>query len=498
MPPSRRVPTGPLPGAVADANGPLRSPTSLRARFTLWYGVALGVTLVVFAAVGYAVFARTLVRRADRFIVDALSVFEREVGAERKIRATPLEAVTTTAAEVRFRNVRIVVRDARGALISSGHESDGGVGGDGDPLLVALLAAPIDTVSTTLPWDGGGERVLSRHIAVGSDSYVLTGAMPLADVTDVLARIRLMYVIAIPLLLAASAAGAWLLATRGLAPVDAMVAQAREISDASLYQRLPVGGAAELSGLARVFNELLDRLEGAFAQQRRFMADASHELRTPTSIIRAEAEVTLSREVRTEAEYRESIGVMLLAVKRLTRIVDDLFLLARADAGHLTVRRQPIYLEEVVHDATRGIEQVGEQRGVKVELRSMTQAPFQGDPDLLGRLLLNLLDNAIKHSPVGGTVAVEMAERDGQHAISVIDEGPGIPQEDAERVFERFFRGDAARVRPAESVTDGAGLGLAIARRIAEAHGGTLRLASSGPGRTEFELRLPVLEAAAG
>jgi two-component system OmpR family sensor kinase len=246
-----------------------------------------------------------------------------------------------------------------------------------------------------------------------------------------------------------------------------------------------------LVGLARVVNDLLDRLQRAFAQQQRFVADASHELRTPTAILRTEADVTLSREHRSEEEYRASIGVMRDAVRRLTRIVDDLFLLARADSGHLPLRREPIYLEELVHDVTRSVRSVAESRSVRVDLRNVVEAPFVGDADLLGRVLLNLLDNAIKHSPSGASVDVEMARRDGHYEILIADAGPGIPPEAQDRVFERFFRADVARARNESSTTSGAGLGLAIARRIAELHSGQLDLVESRPGMTRFRVTLP-------
>lgn len=181
------------------------------------------------------------------------------------------------------------------------------------------------------------------------------------------------------------------------------------------------------------------------------------------------------------------------ASRRLTRIVDDLFLLARADAGHLPVRREPLYLEEVVHDGTRGVLHLAAQRGVTVELHELAQAPMQGDPDLLGRLLLNLLDNAIKHSPHGGVVEVRMAPVGPDRcAVSVVDHGPGIPVEAQDRIFERFFGVESARDRGGP--TSGAGLGLAIAKRICELHGGTLELVESRPGRTEFRFTLPIPE----
>src|SRR5262249_30081953 len=153
-----------------------------------------------------------------------------------------------------------------------------------------------------------------------------------------------------------AATGGYLLARRSLAPVASMAARAAAISASNLDERLPVGGGDELVGLARVMNDLLDRLERAFGQQRRFVADASHELRTPTAILRSEADITLSRPHREEAEYRESLGVMQDAARRLTRIVDDLFLLARADAGHLVPERQRMYLEDLVQEATRAVQ----------------------------------------------------------------------------------------------------------------------------------------------
>jgi signal transduction histidine kinase len=224
------------------------------------------------------------------------------------------------------------------------------------------------------------------------------------------------------------------------------------------------------------------------------MADASHELRTPVAILRTETDVTLAREHRDEGEYRESIAVMRDAANRLGRIVDDLFLLARADAGHLVAHRDEVYLDEVVHDATRALRTLADRRDVRVELAPVVDAPFRGDADLLGRLLLNLLDNAIKFSPPGGKVDVELARRNGSYEISVVDEGPGIPAEARDRVFERFFRVDAARSHAAASTTSGAGLGLAIAKWIAEAHGGRIGLVDSRPGHSEFRVTLPVAE----
>lgn len=472
-----------------------RRSSSLGARLTRWYAVLLGVPLIAFAVLCYVLLGRSLLDRTDRFIGEALSVFSREVLAERRAAAAVGDAIRTTADEVRFRNLRIIVRDAHGRVLASGIESDAGIGGDGDRVMVHLMAAGMRPETVTVAGANGGDRLISEPLLLHGEPFMLSGSSPLADVTAVMQRIRLVFIGLIPALLLVAGASAYFLARRGLAPVAAMTERADAISASNLDARLPVAGDAELSGLARVINALLDRLENAFVQQRRFMADASHELRTRTTIIRTEADVTLTREHRGEDEYRQSVGVILEASRRLTRIVDDLFLMARADAGHLTVRDEPLYLEEIVHDATRGIAQVGERRGVRVELRHMTQAPIRGDADLLGRVFLNLLDNAIKHSPQGGTVTVDMGSYNGAHAVTVTDAGPGIPDALHEAVFERFFRVDPSRERAEDGVGIGAGLGLSIARRIVTAHHGQIVVAASRPGRTEFRVTIPRGEA---
>lgn len=478
------------PGGTVVASGRVREPRSLRARLTLWYAVALAVPLALFAVLCYGIYARALQQRTDRFIGDALAVFAREAGVERRLHTSAVDALATTVREVKFRDVRIVVRNSAGTIVAMGPDADS-ASGRGDRVLAALAAQASDSGAVTVPGPRGGDRIIIRPLDLGGERFRIGGEYPMRDVVDLLAGIRSVFLVAIPLLVVVAAVGAYVLANRGLAPLATMAARAGTMTATDLHERLPVAGGAELAGVARAFNELLDRLEHALSQQRRFMADASHELRTPTAVLKAEAEVTLAREHRTEAEYRESVTVMLQASQRLSRIVDDLFLLGRADAGHLVVRDAPVYLEEIVHDATRAVVHVGERRGVRVELRQMVQAPFHGDPDLLGRLLLNLLDNAIKYSPAGGTVEVAMHSDGRGHEISVTDQGPGIAPEAVETIFGRFFRGDDARSRPADSVTDGAGLGLAIARRIAVAHGGTLVVAESRPGRTEFRLTLP-------
>jgi len=207
--------------------------------------------------------------------------------------------------------------------------------------------------------------------------------------------------------------------------------------------------------------------------------------------VQHEASLALSRPGRDAAEYEDSLRVVRDAGRRMRRLVDDLFLLARADAGEIPVRREALYLDDVVTECARQVRSLAEAHGVTVKVGPMPEAPTTGDEALLHRLVLNLLDNAIKHSPAGAQVNAGLAADEREYRVWVEDTGPGIPEEVRPHVFERFVRADRSRAREDDTLTSGAGLGLAIARWIAEAHGGRLELVRSGPAGSSFELSLP-------
>jgi len=257
-----------------------------------------------------------------------------------------------------------------------------------------------------------------------------------------------------------------------------------------------VNARDELGELAGTLNELLARLERSFIGQRRFMADASHELRSPVTILQGELDVTLSREDRDAAAYRESLEVMQRSVGRLTRIVRDLFLLARSDAGDVPLNRQPLYLGELIAQTVRAYRTVAAERQVALVAGCDDEIVLRGDEDLLQRMIGNLLENAIRHAPAGTTVDIRCravsAAPGGEARITVSDAGPGVPEALREQIFERFFRVDAARGATAAPTGSGAGLGLPIARWIAEAHGGTLRLERSDAAGSIFTATLPL------
>jgi heavy metal sensor kinase len=293
--------------------------------------------------------------------------------------------------------------------------------------------------------------------------------------------------LALPLLLGLAGIGGYLLATRSLAPLNWMAEQAREITGSNLNRRLEIGDAAEeLAVLAASFNELLARLDQSFESMRRFVADASHELRTPIAVIRGEADVALSHD-RGAAEYRESLAIVLDESRRLSRLVDDLLNLARADAGRVQLEVQEFYFNELLAECCRSIQTLASASGIALECRSAGDVQFRGDEGLLRRLVINLLDNAIRYTPPGGKVSAALEADPACVRIRISDTGIGIPPEAAPHVFERFYRADKARSRQ----DGGFGLGLSIVKWIAEAHHGAVELTpNSGPGTT-FTVTLP-------
>jgi heavy metal sensor kinase len=297
---------------------------------------------------------------------------------------------------------------------------------------------------------------------------------------------------AIPVALLLASVGGYFLARKSLEPVAAMATQARGMGAANLHDRLAVlNPRDELGQLAVTFNQLLERLEESFERQKRFMADASHELRTPVAILHGETEVTLSRADRSPEEYRETLGILKDESQRLARIVDDLFTLTRADAGQYPLQRQSVYLDELAADVMRRARTLAMAKKIALSAAIEPELPIEADEALLRRMLLNLLDNAIKYTPEGGQISLQCRRQRDDYTLSVSDTGTGIPVELQARIFERFFRADKARSR-AEGDSGGAGLGLSIARWIAEAHHGRLELSKSDATGTTFTAWLPV------
>ena len=301
-----------------------------------------------------------------------------------------------------------------------------------------------------------------------------------------LREILVVLVLGLPLVVALAGVGGYVLARRALAPIDHLAAEARRMTADRLHQRLSVPNEHdEIGRLAAVINDTLARLDQSFGQLRRFTADASHELRTPLAVIRATGEMGL-RETRTPAEYKDAIGSMLEEVDRLTRLVDTLLRLSRGDAGTVRLSRDIVDLGDLARDVVTSLGILAEERQQRLEVAADANVRVSADRLVLRDAITNVVDNAIKYSPSGSTITMRIEADAVEATLSVTDEGPGIPAEHRERIFDRFYRIDEGRSRG----SGGAGLGLAIAKWAVDANGGRLSLASSGSGSV-FRITLP-------
>jgi signal transduction histidine kinase len=334
-------------------------------------------------------------------------------------------------------------------------------------------------------------RVITERVDIAEKGYIAAIAAPLAalDADNAALRAALGWGILVAML--AAGVGGWLVGRETLRPLSDMARQAKTITE-----RTPVGRLTaphprdELGTLGAAFNGLLDRLAAVIDAQRQFMADASHELRTPVSVVRTTAQVTLAREVRSAEDYRESMTIVGEQAERLSRLVEAVFLLSRAEAHGVPLDREPLYLDDIVTETARALRVLASTRGVQVNTVTDGEVSFVGDHRLLRQMVSNLIDNAIRHATRGGTVGVSLHVSARGAVIRVADDGRGVPEAQRRRIFERFARHDADY--------SGAGLGLPIARWIVEAHGGELSLESTGPAGSVFAAILPLTNGAAG
>ena len=522
---------------------------SVRVRLTLWYTGVLAFVLVCLSLGTSWLVKGTTERRTYISLAEISEGFLTTLQSEYKDQlneraADPLRAAAAESVmEFRLRDHRFAVLDAAGNVLAENQalpaprEPARAASQPEIPaevlrnLVAGTTGAPRRLQDVTL----GRERFRAgvTQAEIGGSGVTIVAMESLERERELLQDIRATLLWVIPIALVIASAGGYFLARKSLAPVVGMSDKAALIGAQNLHERLPVQNPRdELGYLASTFNGLLERLDRSFEQQRRFMADASHELRSPVAIIRGEAEVALSRP-RPPEEYRESLAIALDEARRLSQIVDDLFTLARADAGEYPLRPRDFYLDELAADCVRAARTMAATRGITLGFEPDGEMPIHADEALVRRLAMNLLDNAIKYTPSGGKINVTCARSGGEYTLTVRDSGPGIPAEAREKIFERFFRLDPARsasplsnspissevAKPAEAsglraedfrgealltarspqsagvqlVAEraGAGLGLSIARWIAEAHHGRLTLAQSDASGSAFVAILP-------
>ncbi len=520
---------------------------------TLWNATLLALVLLVFVLGGWFTLQRVVQERSISTVIRSVQVVASAIRAERHAIAARGEVEEERGAteqavlrELRVGNLDIFITDdavqmmaARRRRISadrvnasdiieeaSGQQvmlpepvhvllDDMQIGRDDE--MARILTASNGVVARRVILQDGPARVaLMRVVPEKYDdpdepTLLITALLSETDDALLLKNVRNILLLAIPITLMISVLAGFAIARRSLAPLEEINTRTASISAANLDERLPVANPHdELGRLAQIINGLLEHVDQAFRTQRQFMADASHELRTPIAIIRGEADVTLRRLTRSEEEYREALVAIQQESVRLTRIVDDLFLLARVDAAGTIATREIVDMSELAVDAAKSVRSIASSHNISVATGTARDPDIgpadtttTGDAGLLHRLLINLLDNAIKHTPDGTTVRVTVDRDDDDVILRVHDEGPGVPESIRERVFDRFVH--ESHERKISSGT-GTGLGLSIAQAIAEAHGGCIRLLppttntpndvtiSSSPAASQgatFEVRLP-------
>ncbi|HEX3866619.1 MAG TPA: HAMP domain-containing sensor histidine kinase [Gemmatimonadaceae bacterium] len=415
---------------VAAATGSLRR---VRLRLTAWY---VGTLFVILLLLGVGLFA-TITARFDRELDESLVQDSHElarVAIARDRIAGPAShtVIVDSTTDLHIPERRLYLLDTLGRSTADKRAAA--------PWLrdIARAAVLRDSASGTLAVNE--DLILRAH----AESFTVDGgatliAVAVADEVELEDRYAsLIAVFGLGALAAVVlvAAGGWLLARKSTAPV-----------------------------------------EEAFAHMRRFMADAAHELRTPLTILRGRAEVSLQRQ-RGAADYAAALGEIERDAARLGHIVEDLLMLARADAGERPIERKRVYLDDVTLDAANAARVIANRKSVRLEVDDFEESPIEGDEMLLRQLVLILLDNAIKFTAVGGVVRVAVSARSSLATLTVTDTGSGIPPEHLPHVFDRFFRGDPSRTRDARGMSEGAGLGLSIARWVADEHGAKIRIES--------------------
>jgi len=498
-------------------------------QMTLWYTVIFAVLLLIFGAIFFLAFEQSLYASFDT----TLQVREQQIalGVSQENGVISIQDVTGSLPGLPSQTGQASGQDTPGTSSASANSQSGGpdqntnvngadtTGASAEVAFGALvrivdthgrtvyrspgfaaLTAPAASVANPLHgsvWrgsvasrDGQQVRLYSAPLAENGQTFgVIQVAAPLAPVTGALRSAAIAFAVLAPFVLLLGAVGGYWLAAQALRPARRLTSAARLIEAKDLRRRVPVPVAHdEMYELAITFNAMIARLDEAFARQRRFVADASHELRTPIAAIRTLTETTLEDETPQLDDYRTTLGAVNAEAERLGQLVADLLALARSDEGQLHLDQVPVRLDQITLDAVAVAEPLAEERGVAVTVHAANPVTIEGDEARLIQVVVNLLDNAIRYTPAGGKVEARVATHRSQALLVVRDTGRGIAADDLPHIFERFYRADPARSR----ADGGSGLGLAIVEWVVHAHGGTIHV-ESHPGRgSVFTVTLPL------
>ena len=457
---------------------------SVRLRLTLWYAGVLALSLVAFALVIYYAAGNIFHERQDESLRSTAQTVASAYVEEFAETHSVSKAGEIVLAEITFPNRYVQLTDSTGKPIATSSNLAGSSIAIPSAVFADARASGFSHASVN------GLRVTVVPFSTDRNLGYAAVAESLSVLETGLGDLRRDLFAGVPLVLLLASAGGYFLARKSLAPIASMNSQTQRISAENLSARLDVNNSRdELGRLATTINDLLGRLENSFTEQQRFIADASHELRTPLAVLRGETEVALGK-TRTVEEYQQSLSLIQDEAEQLSHIVEDLFILARQPINtRAALNKESVSLNEALKDCARAAQVLATQKGVRLKYESDSPSiALNGDRELIRRMILNLLDNAVKYTPAGGEVSLALARQNGNAEIVVRDTGIGIPEAAQPRVFDRFFRVDKARAR----AMGGAGLGLSIAQWIVEVHGGEISVASRPNQGSTFTVLLPV------
>jgi len=453
----------------------------------MWYAALLAGVIALAGGATYLGLERYLEKSLDeslttqsRTIAETLLINIRQSGDEYVVN----EINEHFAPEINGRFVRVTRGDGS-ILFLSGLPKDKSF----DPAAIR----PLGTVSRehSREVSVGEDRELRFHVLPytnrDGDHFLVEAGAPYWQIEKVLHGLILAFGLGLPLALVGAAGGGYLLMRGALKPVDEITAKAEGITSRNLAERLPVADTGdELERLAVALNGMIARLEEAFQQLHRFSADASHELRTPLTILHGELEAMAQRD-ELPAAVREGLGSALEETERLSKIVENLLTISRLEAGEARVERTQLDLAEIARSTAEQMRLLADEKEIAMTFSTPGPVLVEGDPSRLKQVIVNLLDNAIKYTPAGGSVAIATRHVDGCAVLEVRDTGLGIASPDLPHVFERFYRADKARSRE----FGGSGLGLSIVKSIVVAHGGGISVSSDEAAGAQFTVTLP-------
>jgi heavy metal sensor kinase len=458
---------------------PWAAPT-IRARLTGWYALALTAMMVVYAIATFIAVRHEFLEQLDERLHDDFEV------AEDRLTREADGTIGWADAHQDGHDDEARVYEVWSPTGEQIHRS-----GAQTPLPpVSLAATGTSYRYETVIANGEGWRTIAAPVTIGGQNLVLRVSRSEERVREELSEVLIVLVLGLPLVVALAGVGGYLLARRALAPIDHLASEAQRITADRLHERLKVPNERdEIGRLTGVINQTIARLESSFDQLRRFTADSSHELRTPLAVVRGIGEAAVA-ERRSPAEYEEAIGSMLEEIDRMSTLVDTLLRLSHGDAGTIRLSREAIDLDQLARDVSASLGILAEERNQKVIVDATTQVTVKADRLVLREAVTNVLDNAIKYGPNGSTVTMRVDRVGDEGLLAIADEGPGVPAEHRDRIFNRFFRIDEARSRE----RGGAGLGLAIAKWAVEIHGGRITVHEPRGGGSEFRIHLPLAE----